>query len=210
MKASVFVAIFSGSERDGWINPALAKFLIALSHHAQERKVTANICCDPQPIDYKRNFIAGEFLKSDCEWLLQVDNDQSVPMDILRMLDWAPHDAHIVVPMNFKAASLPNGGVAVQPVWEPLGAPTNEAWQELRACGTGVMAVRREAFERIGTEGPWFRFEYDDFGKVTKAEDIGFCESARAVGCRIVGNKSFVVEHYKTVSLASLAPQAKR
>lgn len=208
MKESVFVGIFCTVERSGWVNPALAKFLIALSHHAQERKVTANICCDLQPIDYKRNFIAEEFLKSDCEWLLQIDNDQSVPMDILKMLDWAQHDAHVVTPVNYRGTTLANGALALQEVLEPLvGAPQNGAWCELLAAGTGVMAVRREVFTRVSR--PWFRFEYDGFGKVTKTEDIYFSQKVRAAGCRIFGHRDFRAEHWKTLPLGALAQNVR-
>jgi|HubBroStandDraft_6_1064221.scaffolds.fasta_scaffold717633_2 GT2 family glycosyltransferase len=202
MKASVFIAIFSGVERGGWLCPELARFLVALTHE-KERNISMKLSIGVSPVDYARNLIAKEFLNSGADWCLMIDNDQSVPLDILKMLDWAAVNAHIVVPMNFRSAS--NGRIGIQPVWEPLGAPTNEAWQELQACGAGVIGVRREVFERIGKQGPWFRFECDSSGKVTKGEDIYFCERARAVGCRILGNKNFTVEHYHTVGLASLA-----
>jgi hypothetical protein len=65
------------------------------------------------------------------------------------------------------------------------------------------MAIRRSVFQRVSP--PWFRFAYAEDGRITKGEDISFCESARAAGCRIFGNKSFVAQHYKTVGLASLA-----
>jgi GT2 family glycosyltransferase len=205
MKASVFVAIFCGVERSGWLCPELARFIVALTHEKKERSISMTLSIGVSPVDHARNLVVREFLRSGCEWCVLLDNDQSVPMDILRMLDWAPHDVHVVTPMNYRGVTLANGSVAVQPVWELLGPATDTPWQELRACGAGVMGVRREAFERIGKQGPWFRFAYDAYGKVTKAEDIFFCESARAAGCRIFGNKSFVAQHYHTVGLASLA-----
>jgi hypothetical protein len=53
-----------------------------------------------------------EFVKSDCEWLLMVDNDMVVALSILEMTDTAPRDADVLVPRQF---ALCKGGTEASP-----------------------------------------------------------------------------------------------
>jgi GT2 family glycosyltransferase len=201
MKPSVFVAIFSGTERHNWLCPEFAQFFAALT--LEQRAVTVHTQHETRPIDYARNLAVRAFLASGLDWLLMADNDMGLPSNLLKLLDWAPANADVVVPRFYRAMSLANGGVGVQRCWELLESAKDEPWPELIAGGTGCMAIRRSVFQRV--RPPWFRFAYAEDGRITKGEDISFCERTRAAGCRIFGCQSITVQHYHTVGLASLA-----
>ena len=139
MKPSVFVAIFCGTERDGWLCPEFAQFFAALT--IEKRAVTVHTQHETRPIDYARNLAGRAFLASDAEWLLMADNDMGLPASLLKIIDWAPANADIVVPRFYRAASQRDGGIGVQLCWELLEPAKNEPWPELVAAGTGCMAV---------------------------------------------------------------------
>jgi hypothetical protein len=178
MKASVFVAILSGTERHNWLCPEFAQFFAALT--VEQRAVTVHTQHETRPIDYARNLAVRSFIASGAAWMMMVDNDMGLPSNLLKLLDWAPANADVVVPRFYRATSLPNDGVGVQLCWELLEPAKDEPWPELIAAGAGCMAIRRSVFQRV--KPPWFRFAYADDGRITKGEDIAFCEHARAAG----------------------------
>jgi GT2 family glycosyltransferase len=97
---------------------------------------------------------------------------------------------------------------SLEPVlgWQPLnGKPVEQGqeWTELSAASSGTMLVRRAAFERMAK--PFFRFAYDEIGRVCECEDIFFSRKAREAGLRLFGNANYLVEHFKTVPLSMWA-----
>jgi hypothetical protein len=86
-KASVFVAIFSGTERHNWLCPEFAQFFAALT--LEQRAVTVHTQHETRPIDYARNLAVRAFLASGLDWLLMADNDMGLPSNLLKLLDWA-------------------------------------------------------------------------------------------------------------------------
>lgn len=210
-KASVFIAIFTQSERDGWLAPGMAQFLVATSVAAKERNISLSMSDNIKPIDYARNLIVQAFLASGFDWLLQIDNDMAPPPNLIDVLDRAEAHMKIIAPKTFHIATIRNpesgrdeGGRLVEG-WLPIDADSSKSeWRELAWTGTGALFVHRQVFERMGTAG-WFRFTYDGNGQRTNFEDISFCQNARRAGFSVWGNQEFVVDHFKTVSLALLA-----
>jgi hypothetical protein len=223
-KASVFIAIFTLDERDGWMAPGMAQFLAAMSVVAKERAVCLQVKQNTKPIDWARNHIVQDFLASGFEWLLMIDNDMKPPANLIDMVDRAERHMDILVPKFYAikdaAVVLPRGkeeaGLALILGWqcfygteifrgEFLGK--NE-WCEIAWSGTGVMFIHRRVFEGLGRQ-PWFRFTYDDYGMMVNSEDVSFCQKARKAGFTIWGNQQFEADHYKTVPLSRLVQGIK-
>lgn len=211
-KPSVFVALFPMNERDGWLHPSIGTFLVALSHFGRDRALSLHINGEMKPIDYARNRVAMEFIASGSDWLLMIDNDMGVPPNLLEMLDRAQPDMKILVPRfhcllnsseDPEALNLRHGTIA--PGWASVkdAGPRGE-WRELVWAGTGCMFVHRSVFERLGNR-PWFRFVRDEWGRTLSSEDQYFCAEARNVGIPTWGNTAFEVDHFKTLSLSTLA-----
>jgi hypothetical protein len=215
-KASVFIAIFTLDERDGWMAPGMAQFLAAMSVVAKERAVSLQIKQNTKPIDWARNHIVQDFLASGFEWLLMVDNDMNPPPNLIDMVDRADGRMDILVPKFYavkdRAVALPGSegpGLALILGWQCFasGLGKNE-WCEIAWAGTGVMFIHRRVFDGLGRQ-PWFRFAYDDYGMMMNSEDVNFCQKARKAGFTIWGNQRFEADHYKTVPLSRLAQGIK-
>jgi hypothetical protein len=81
VKDSVFIALFTMCERDGWCSPQILPLLTAAKVAAVtgERNVRITVQHNNRPFDYARNIAAKAFLESGCEWPLMVDNDMAPP-----------------------------------------------------------------------------------------------------------------------------------
>ena len=190
-------------ERDGWLHPSLATFLVSLTGQ-NSRGLTMHLSSEHRPVDYARNCVVKEFLASTCEWLLMLDNDMVPPVNLLDMVDRAGDRMDIVVPRFYRAEAGPCDGVRLKLCWESFsGELAQNEWRELVCAGTGVMFVRRRVFERMGKQG-WFRFIYDADGKITISEDVAFCQKARQAGFSVWGNQRFEADHCKTIPLSKL------
>jgi hypothetical protein len=136
-KASVFIAIFAGNERDGWLCPAMAVFIVSLT-----RQKARALCLQVpalKPIDYARNSIVKDFLASDFEWLLMIDNDMAPPLNLLDMVDLAEGGMDILVPkfpgiLDRVVMSTP--GIGIHLGWQLFagGLGKNE-WCEIAWAG---------------------------------------------------------------------------
>jgi len=190
------------SERHGWLHPSIAEFIVGLT--SQKRGLSLHLRNDHQPIDYARNCAVKDFLASNSEWSLSIDNDMAPPMNLLDMLDRAGERMDVLVPKFFRGEQAPNGGTVLHLCWEPLAELGKNEWCELACAGTGVMFVHRRVFERLGNRG-WFRFAYGADGQITNSEDVGFCQRARQAGFSVWGNQQFEADHCKTFSMSRLA-----
>lgn len=214
----MFVAIFTMSERGGWLAPGIGLFLAALGNAAAGRALSLKIVTDTKPIDYARNCVVKEFLASGFDWLLMIDNDMAPPLNLFEMLERAGSQMQILVPKFYRHvevvrradsvvadAHTASGETGVALCWQPLavGLGKNE-WCELASAGTGVMFVHRRVLEQLGNQA-WFRFTYDNLGMIVEGEDVGFCKKARRVGFSTWGNQQFEADHFKTVGLSALA-----
>jgi hypothetical protein len=182
-KNSVLVAVLCTAERDGWLSPHLLSFLMRPNGGIQ-RDVQLQLMHNIRPVDAARNAIADDLLRSDCEWLLMVDNDQVPPMNLLEMLDTAGDHMDILVPRFYVTGTVQQGQRVprLEPVlgWQPLnGKPVEPGteWTELSAASSGTMFVRRTAFEKLAK--PFFRFLYGQNGRVSagsRTNDLGQSE----------------------------------
>ena len=217
-KASVFVALFTMNERDGWLSPGLAQFFAALSHVAKDRRVMVHLSACKKPIDHARNLVVKEFLASGCDWLLMVDNDMVPPLNLFEMIDRAAGHMDILVPKFFMLAPAfgprtsealtkhaQNPRLPLFLCWQTLNIRLDEReWTELAWAGTGVMFIRRRVFGPLGNCG-WFKFVTDADGAWIFPEDFEFCRRAREAGFSVWGNQRFEADHFHTVSLSALA-----
>lgn len=199
-KPSVFIATFAMLERGGWYCPQLVSFLLtAQSRSAADGRRSVQLQIrNCRPIDAARNFTANEFLKSGLDWLVMSDNDMAPPLGIFKMIDEADTRMDIVVPRFY---SVTDDGLRL--IWAPLPTENIDSgaeWIELSEAGTGVMAIRRRVFERLGK--PYFKTIFNEEDRrIIKGEDWNFCEKARAAGFRLFGNVRFSADHFRTVGL---------
>jgi GT2 family glycosyltransferase len=209
-KASVFVCTFAGWERDGWTCTGLSVWLgdLGVVRARGERQVMRHGIHGARPHDAARNLAVKAFLESGLEWILMCDNDMTPQQpNLLDMCDFAAPEADIIVPRFYCLAGNDPNILRLNLAWKFLpgqnSIPRGVSWVELEGAGTGCMAIRREAFQKL--RKPFFRFGYDANGFTVEGEDEYFCRQARAAGLRIFGHTGFEVDHLHTVSLSALA-----
>ena len=186
-----------------------------------------------------RNQLTHAFLQSSCTHLLFIDSDMVFRADdVLRLLDEDKEVIAAICPrklIDWQAAAEharrhPQASAeevqlasAIYAGYEPLqaGPFDTNAPLEVVSIGTGIMLIRREAFERIrclpahrtiqsGVDrGIEVFFDTDFVDGQFVSEDISFCKRLRAAGGRIFGAPWFRIGHIGshefTSDLAALA-----
>jgi hypothetical protein len=200
-KESVYIALFTMHERGGWCPAPLVAFLLDTMRRKDGRQIQARQIDNVVPHDCARNQAAQDFMESGAEWLLMIDNDTGPNPTLFEMIDRADDDMDILVPRFFCLAQdrLPLGWMFLSP---NAYRGTDES-VELDSAATVAMFVRRRVFE--GLSKPYFGFTRDPEGMKASGEDISFCRKARAAGFRVWGNRRYEVDHFRTISLSTLA-----
>ena len=206
----ILVAVFTGPERAGWVNPGLTTALMRLAY--DPRLQTSYVPVHAiYPVSAARNTAVNEFfLKSDCDVMVIFDNDVAPPINIADVICSMPPEAKIgVLPywvwLPNEKHTMPcfgawSDGVMIIP--DP--ATLKPGWQEMGAGGTGCMSIRREVFTSGKLERPFFKIiSTADKGQVV-SEDIYFTGRAAEVGYPTWVNVDHVCSHFHTIDLADI------
>jgi hypothetical protein len=190
----VMISVLCGAERDGWIHPGLAGSLMATIQHSQKlvRPLGVDFIFNVKPISHARNAAVAKFLQSQCEWLVQIDNDQYPRFSILDLIKAAEADGKFIV-------------AAPTPIFKSLGAwnaaddtdnwyrqlPTG--WFQPHLIGAGFLATHRAALAKLNQ--PFFQEPHEDFY---------FCKKVQAAGLKVWADSRFVCSHFHNVDLLDL------
>lgn len=194
------------NERDGWIHPALAAFML---EWASRVPGWVRIVRNYRPHHNARNEAVRLFLQDGSDWLFMIDNDTCPPpgtFDLLNQIDGRdvvaiPYPFYRIKEGQFSVADCvfkldPASGKTL----EPAGKITEPGFHEIAACGTGAVLIHRRVLE--GLKPPHFR---PTENPVDPSEDVDFCFRAREAGFRIWTTADFGrAEHFKTVPLSHL------
>ena len=142
-------------------------------------------------LDVARNHLVEAFLRQDSDRLLMMDTDMVFRLDDLERL--LAHDLDVVSGLYMAG----DGRLMAAPEWvEGLRAkwpPTPEyEWPglcEVVATGMGCIAIKREVFEKIGSE--WFNY------LPTAGEDVSFCKRVADAGYTIWLDPTVKIGHVK-------------
>lgn len=206
-RKSLYVLTLSGPERDRWVNPELAGFLISLTQpQAQERFRVGIGIIQASPIEKARNGAVKDFLQSGAQWFLSLDNDACPPLNFLDFISAAIRDGKTLAVPQFHSNNLPNVA-RHRPVrvWKAVaGAQETGGWVELEAAGGHCVLAHRKVFQNV--QPPWFATEFSADGtELVCSEDFYFFKKARAAGFALTGNTQFTVGHSKSVDISRLA-----
>lgn len=172
-------------------------------------------------LDVTLNELVAEFLKTDCEWFLKMDDDIVLRGDMMSLFDIP--GALMVAPYSNSFHDEPVISVYQ---WtngekEDLGTMPYEAMADVidRCKAAGIRpvypladvvgncyAVRREVYERtIDEDGEWYKQVWRDrSGRVRRGEDAYFFRRCTALGICVHVAFDVRVSHLKQVDLAQL------
>jgi len=210
MGDGVYIAI----PNTGTVRAELAKRICDIVA-TSKRKVGFNTVKNV-PHDCSRNVIVKDFLDnpnlSGADWLLMIDSDIVPPLNILDMT-LADKD----VTTAFCRVKRNDDGVSRDiPVclyresegqdYEYDPSRMTGDLQKCDAVGTGCILIHRRVLVKMreamkdwpSEKKGWFRFIYDEEGKMVKGEDLDFSEKARELGFEIWFDSRFRCLHFTT------------
>ena len=167
-----------GSERQYWIHPALAMWLIVLPRDPRF-EVSIEAVMNKRPVDYARNYSIELARTGHFDWLLLLDADQSFASNPLDVLTQCGDKRIIGIPSAF--VNLGPG----QPIHANTSGVLSQSGEfvEFRAVGSGVLFIHSSVWQSI--EQPLFAAKYKGLGEIDVPEDFAFCDLARAHGFRV-------------------------
>jgi len=166
----------------------------------QDVKCVIDIVNSPMPLEHVRNLQVERFLDSASEFFFILDSDCVPPDNILKMLT-AFNLPFICVPHP----SIKDNETGVM-VLDKVGEyqyrqhyPFNKGLQKCDAVGCAGMMIKRDVFSRI--EKPYFKFIYNEEGKLVQGEDFYFCDKLKAAGIEVFAYCDLIQTHYLEVPI---------
>jgi hypothetical protein len=160
------------------------------------------------PISSNRNLIVQRFLKTDCDYLMMLDDDV-IPLNNPALFVFAGKDV-VGFPAKVRqsksdrqlnwVAYLKDDRVGYTPIDFAKVDPSIELLQ-VDAIGTGCILVKREVLENI--KAP-FHIKFDENGILTRGTDFAFCERAREAGYEVFTTPKRVCEHFKELGMLDM------
>jgi len=148
-----------------------------------------------------RNVLVKEFLKTDCDYLLQIDADNPPPLNVLDLVDLDKEVIGLPTPINMNYIQGIN-----EIVWNVFenNLPTKSkgtGLAQVEGVGSGVILIRRDVLERI--QHPFTTVRNEDDLRVV-GTDLAFCHKCKKEGIKIWTHWDYTCEHYKEIGLRTL------
>ena len=159
-------------------------------------------------VDYNRNLIVQEFLKSKCKYLLMIDEDNPPLRNPLELIDIGKDvislptlmykgDARKLAFNVFKEVRI-NG----RKDWQTLVYDGKNKLFRVDRTGAGCILIKRRVLEKV--KAPFNTVRTKE-GLRRVGEDMEFSRKVIAAGFKIWGHWDYCCSHYKTVDLMAMA-----
>ena len=149
---------------------------------------------DSSSLDWCRNRLLYDAVRSGCEWCLMVDSDTYHPRAdwIYRMLDEGNRRRAAVIAAPVKMRNRPGYNVQIQTDGGPARyldvAEIKDTLVSVTHIGTALFAIRCGWIVRHWPEGPWFQTTQivTARGPEKLGEDFGFCRGVAKRGGTVI------------------------
>lgn len=188
---------------EGWVSDELTIKLPRWLDEARQQHHTVYFESSKlRPIENNRNTIVQRFLKSDFDYLLQIDNDNipaknpielvNLNLDIVSCPVWIYQHKLMLNIYKFDEK---------KEYLKPIEYDKDANLIEVDATGTGVILCSRKALESI--KRPFERL-FDENGIQKLGLDLAFSAKAREEGFKIYSHMKYICKHQKTFDLSLL------
>lgn len=208
-RSHVVVAVLTGEERQGWVNPHLSTVLMALAFDGRFR-LTYLTLHSHYPVSAARNQGVREAIARDADWLVMIDNDIAPPFELADAIAKAPFIGDIIALPYFVmlerglllcVGKLEDG---IMKPYAPGELPAN-GWSRIEMAGTGCMIISRKVLSEMTQ--PVFEILTDAEIGQKMSEDLVFTRRATKEGFTIWTNPDLMCGHYRTSDLALFTKQ---
>lgn len=194
----IYVAVLN----EGQINEKLCSVLEKMPLQSKYEVWRANP--SDKPIANNRNKIVQEFLATDCDYLLMIDDDIVPPDNILNLADF---QKDVISPICF--AFQQNMVAPLIMRMEPEGTYTvanykgYEGLVETDAVGAGCLMVARRVLENPEMKAP-FEDIFDADGVRKYGQDLAFCQKAKKLGYGVFCHLDYACDHFVVMNLKKI------
>ncbi len=200
MRKKVFIAILN----EGTIRAELAQLLMYWQMTG-EYDLTIAFPND-KPIEANRNRIVSTFMKTDCEWLVQIDDDVVPPKNYL---DLILYDKDVISGVCYAYRQDSIVPLVLQRneddgLWKNMDVSPSEGLIEVDSMGTGAMIIHRRVFENPEMRRHPFRSIWNEDGTRKKGLDLMFCELAKQQGFSVWCHLQYKCSHLVTADLMEI------
>ena len=156
--------------------------------------------------DHNRNVIVKNFLKSNCKWLIMMDDDNPCLKNPLELIE-LNKDVISCPTLMFRGEETTTLAFnAYKRVgrnrWRTL-TYKGEGLFEMDRTGAGCIIIKRKVLEKV--KQPFASKLNPKTGERFLGEDIYFSDKAKKAGFRIWGHWNYVCSHFKTIDLLAIA-----
>lgn len=200
MRQKIFLAILN----EGTIKVELAK-LILYWQMKNEYDIMVAFPND-KPIEDNRNRLVGKFMETDCDWLVQIDDDVVPPENYLDLILYNKDVISGVCYAYRQDAIVPLilGKNEEDGLWKNLDVNPNDGLIEVDSMGTGAMIIHRRVFENPEMRKHPFQSIWNEDGTRKKGLDLMFCEKAKQQGFGVWCHLKYKCSHIVEVDLMEI------
>ena len=209
MKPIMLAILCNAHRRDGWLAPELA-IRVCEAPYSAKRPVRVELINGYSPVDAARCEAVRRFLVSDCEWLVQIDNDTVPAPGFMSVILDAERTGKSIIGLpcvmltdgllNFncgmKAGSDDKGRTLYR-----LASMLQHGWQKVDVVGGACLIIHRSVFSKIPQ--PYFEIDPQFAGRACN-EDFGFCAKAQSAGFDVWVQADYLCQHFHSCDLLTL------
>ena len=180
---------------DGWLHWRLVEMLFQIANDPRcEKQFCFSI---RKPCENNRNLLVKKFLEGDCDWLLQIDDDNPPVRNPVDLLFMGKDVIACPTPIWQQEDSMG------QPMKHPLHWGTYyesgvRGLVQCKAVSSGCILVHRRVAKAIPAP---FLCDWLQDGTVQRGTDIAFCRRAALEGYELWAHYDYPCRHIKEVDL---------
>lgn len=192
----------------GSLHPELANYLIEMGQkYGNELKV---IFRSQSPVSVNRNALVEEFLKTEAEWLLFLDDDMIPRSDLIEMSNRGVPIIQAVTcimqnnipqPLIMRRTEDKSTVLFKQIELSDLDNLEN-GLIEVDGVGTGCLLINRNVFNVL--KKPYFEFQTDENGLLKLSEDFYFSQKCKENNFSLYVDSKSHCGHIKRIDLYAL------
>lgn len=188
---------------DGYIHNTVAGVMFNILLNNKKYDITTMVSAI-RGISWHRNWVVKEFLKTDCDYLIMIDDDNTPPDNMLDLIELDKDIISLPTPVNLGKIGQPNLAWNIFYRQENRWLPEPNkgiGLEEVEAVGSGCIIIARRVLEEL--DHPFTTVKDNDDQQLV-GTDLAFCEKATESEFKIYTHWDYVCRHYKEINLLEL------